>query len=68
MQNKKSKRISPSFIATICSIVILLGGFFLSYDYIESKKIVAYDYMSSIFYNGKEYVVIEEDGIKKGKQ
>ncbi len=63
-KNKKKKsRISPSVTTTICTIVILIGGFFLSYNYVQAKKIMAYDYMSNIFYTAGQYSIIEEDGI-----
>ena len=41
---------TPTKTAFIGAILTLVGGFFLSYNYIESKKIVAYDYMANIFY------------------
>ena len=50
-QNKKHKRISPNTIAALGALTILIGGFFLSYNYIQSKQVMAYDYMSNIFYN-----------------
>ena len=50
MHNKNNKRISPSDTAIIGAIITLIGGFFLSYNYVEAKKIVAYDYMASAFY------------------
>lgn len=63
-KNKKKKsRISPSVTTTFCTIVILIGGFFLSYNYVQAKKIMAYDYMSNIFYTSGQYNIIEEDGI-----
>lgn len=59
--NKKNERVSPSTISAVCAIIILIGGFFLSYNYIKSKKIIAYDYMASVFYNGNELVVGTDD-------
>lgn len=50
--NKEKKRISPSVVAFIGAIITLIGGFFLSYNYIQSKKVLAYDYMASAFYDG----------------
>ena len=63
--NKKS---SPYVSATIGALLTLIGGFFLSYNYIEAKKIVAYDYMANVFYNGKEIVEKEEKEEKEEKQ
>jgi len=60
-QDKRKKRISPSTIATIATVIILIGGFFLSYNYIQAKKIMAFDYISNVFYT-TDYTVIEQDG------
>lgn len=59
-QNKKIKRITPTKTAFIGSIIILVGGFFLSYNYIQSKKTIAYDFMSNVIYDGKEIININE--------
>lgn len=50
--NKKKKRISPSVVAFIGAIITLIGGFFLSYNYIQAQKVYAFDYMASTFYDG----------------
>ena len=63
--NKKKRRISPSVLAAYTAVAILIGGFFLSYNYIQSKKIVAYDYIANIFYTNNLNVIVEEDGIKR---
>lgn len=65
--NKKDKRISPSITATIGAVITLIGGFFLSYNYVQSQKIVAFDYMSNAFYDGNEIVNISEEEDKKEK-
>ena len=57
MQRKleyNKKRISPSVVAIIGAILTLTGGFFISYNYIQSKKVIAYDYMANIFYEGNK--------------
>ena len=59
------KRISPSVVAIVGAILTLIGGFFISYNYIQSKKVYAYDYMANVFYesNNKEEVasqIVEE--------
>ena len=56
----KRKRISPNTVGVLGALVVLLGGFFLSYNYVQAKKIVAFDYMANAFYNGQEIVNIEE--------
>ena len=65
MQNN-IKKTSPTVTAFIGALLTLVGGFFISYNYIESKKIVAYDFMANAFYNGNEIIEISEsDDIKK---
>lgn len=63
--NKKERRISPSVLAAISALTILIGGFFLSYNYIKSKKIIAYDYIANVFYTNNLNAYIEEDGIER---
>lgn len=36
--------------AMIASVIILIGGFFLFYNLIQSKKIMAFEYMDNLFY------------------
>ena len=59
-QNKQEKRISSSTTAAIGAVIILIGGFFLSYNYIISKKIVAYDYMASVF--NRDVEILDYEG------
>lgn len=72
---QKHNRKSPTKVAFIAAIIIIVGGFFLLYDYIESKKVLAYDYISNYYYNGKDLVEIEslyeikeEDDVKEIKE
>ena len=61
--NKKNK--TPTKTAFIGALIILVGAFFLLYDYIEAKKVYAYDYMS-LYYDGYQIVeVVEEEDINK---
>lgn len=66
-QNKKQKtRISPNVIAIIGSIITMIGGFFLFYNYIQSKKVIAYDYMANVFYSQNDnQEIIQQDGEQK---
>ncbi len=67
--NRQEKRIPSTTIAVIGSAIILIGGFFLSYNYIQSKKIIAYDYMANIFYEEKDVELLEYDGeLKEEKE
>ena len=59
---KQEKRISSSTIAVIGSVIILIGGFFLSYNYVQSKRVMAYDYMANVFYQAEEVEILEHDG------
>ena len=52
--NKKTRRISPNLNAIIGALVIMIGVFFLSYNYIQTMKIATYDNMADLLY-------IEED-------
>ena len=54
--NKKAKRISPNLTAVIGALVIMIGGFFLSYDYINSMRVSTFDSYGSTLYK-------EEDGV-----
>ena len=65
--NIQEKRISPQMIAIIGSIIILIGGFFLSYNYIQSKKVVAFDYIANVFYN-ENTEIVEQDGETKEEE
>ena len=58
--NKQKERISPEMIAVIATVSILLGGFFLSYNYIQSKKVVAFDYIANIFYNENQEIIVQD--------
>lgn len=66
--NNQEKRISSTTIAVIGSVIILIGGFFLSYNYIQSKKIVAFDYMANVFYQAEDVEILEHDGELKEEQ
>ena len=68
--NKNNRKDSSTTVAFVGTIITLIGGFFLSYNYIQSKKVMAYDYMSNTFYTGNkdtsepQEITIEEDKIK----
>lgn len=60
--NKMTKRISPNLTAVIGAIVIMIGGFFLSYNYIQTMKITTFDKMANVIYTEqKESATIEVD-------
>ena len=64
-EHNKQKRISPTTTAAIGALLTLIGGFFLFYNYTESKKIVAYDYMSNAYYNSVDVVEVETNEISE---
>lgn len=63
-KQNNNKRISPSMVAIIGALITITGGFFLSYNYVETKKVVAYDYMASVFDDSitTEVNITETDG------
>lgn len=70
-QDKNNKkRISPSVVACIGTIIIIIGGFFLSYNYIMSKKVMVYDYMNNVFYTKsvENTPTVEEENINNGDE
>jgi len=42
---------------------MIIGGFFLSYNYVKSKKVMAYDYMNNVFFTNASENGIEEENI-----
>lgn len=66
-QNNTS-RISQNIIAAIGAVIVLIGGFFLSYNFIQTKKIVAYDYMANAFYDVTKGEIVEEEEEKEELQ
>ena len=53
-QIKEKHEADSNIVAIIASIIILLGGFIFSYNYINSKKTIAYDHIINVFYNTNE--------------
>lgn len=75
MLKHNNKKSSPTKVAFIAALIIIVGGFFLLYDYIESKKVLAYDYISNYYYNGEElvekepeYEIEEKEDVKEDKK
>lgn len=61
VNNENKKRISPSVVAFIGTSIILVGGFFLSYNYVMSKKVMVYDYMANVFNSSGSSVEQKEE-------
>ncbi len=53
-QIREKHEADSNIVAIIASIIILLGGFIFSYNYINSKKTIAYDHIINVFYNTNE--------------
>ena len=61
VNNENKKRISPSVVAFIGTSIILVGGFFLSYNYVMSKKVMVYDNMANVFNSSGSSVEQKEE-------
>ena len=66
--NKKRQRVPQNIVIALASIFIIIGGFFLSYNYIQSKKIKSYDYMANVFYEDTTKENKEDKEKKNNKQ
>lgn len=67
-KKRKRKRVPQNIVIALASIFIIIGGFFLSYNYIQSKKIKAYDYMANVFYEDTTKGNKEDKEKKNNKQ
>lgn len=68
MKKRNNKKIlTPTLVAAISALLIMIGGYFISFNYVQSKKVYAYDYVSTEFFAEKD-----EEGtpvvIKKEKE
>lgn len=61
---KTNNRKSPTKIAFIGALILLVGSFLSIHEYIEAKKVYAYDYMS-LNYSEKETIKKETIRIKQ---
>jgi hypothetical protein len=66
-KRNKKKKLTPTLVAAISALLIMIGGYLVSYNYVQSKKVYAYDYVSTEFFAEKD-----EDGtpvvVKKKKE
>ena len=51
-----------SQVATACisALMLIIGCFFLSYNYIQSKKVMAFDYISNVFYDQNQEIIVSD--------
>ena len=61
----RTKRISPNLIAIIGALVIMIGGFFLSYDYINSMKLATFDSFAKTIYKEENGVAVIEPVVEE---
>ncbi len=50
MEKREKHNLTATIVTVAASFLILLGAFFLSYNYIQAKKLVAYEYMDTLIY------------------
>lgn len=60
--NKKCNNVTT--IAIIGTLIMLISGFFLSYNYVQKKKIFAFDYMSQLI----NPILIEEPTVEEQQE
>ena len=70
LENKNNRRINSSNIAFYTSLITIIGLFFLSYNYVMTKKVIVHDYINSKLVEEEiqeiQEVVIETE-IKEGE-
>jgi len=60
---KDNSRQMPASLIVIGAALVLIGILLLSYNYVQSKRLIAYEYMDSLFY--QEESVEEENENEK---
>ena len=46
-KRNKKKLLTPTLVSAISALLIMIGGYLVSYNYVQSKKVYAYDYVST---------------------
>jgi len=59
MEKRKFKKI-PEGIALLSAILVVIGLLLLSYNYVQAKRLIAYQYMDNILYRQKQVEEIPE--------
>ena len=49
-KRNNKKKLTPTLVAAISALLIMIGGYFISFNYVQSKKVYAYDYVSTEFF------------------
>lgn len=58
MKNK----ISDNTKAIVGALIIVIGLMTMSYNYVQSKRVIAYDYIANVFYQENSIELFEQDG------
>ncbi|MBQ6538753.1 MAG: sortase [Bacilli bacterium] len=64
MAKKRNKKMKSTTVAVIGALIIMLGGFLITYNYVQSKKVYAYDYVNTEFFLNNN----QEDEVKEEKK
>ena len=68
MEKRKFKKI-PETIALLSAFFVVIGLLLLSYNYVQTKRLIAYQYMDSMFYKEEQIEEVEKlPEIKDQKQ
>lgn len=49
-KHTRNKKMKSTTVAAIGAIIIMFGGFLITYNYVQSKKVYAYDYVNTEFF------------------
>lgn len=50
VKKHKKKAMKSTTVAVLGALIIMLGGFLITYNYVQSKKVYAYDYVNTEFF------------------
>ncbi len=65
-KHKRKRKMKSTTVAAIGALIIMFGGFLITYNYVQSKKTYAYDYVNTEFFTQEaEEEEIEEVEDKK---
>ena len=64
-KHNKKRKMKSTTVAAIGALIIMFGGFLITYNYVQSKKTYAYDYVNTEFFTQKAEEEIEEVEDKK---
>lgn len=60
-KKNKKKKLKSSTIAALCALIAMLGAYLIFYNYVQAKKVVAYDYISREFYGDEKVVEVKKE-------